>query len=70
MTAPPNAGRIPPPARPGRREPLPWHRPKPSQEDEAAPAEEVATFVPKLVSLRLIEASTYHGTPYWLPQAW
>ncbi|MCA9504358.1 MAG: LOG family protein [Myxococcota bacterium] len=38
MTAPPNAGRIPPPARPGRREPLPWHRPKPSQEDEAAPA--------------------------------
>ncbi len=39
MTAPPNPARIPKPAHPHRRrEPLPWHRPKSSREDEEAPA--------------------------------
>jgi uncharacterized protein (TIGR00730 family) len=39
MTAPPNPARIPKPPHPRqRREPLPWHRPKPSFEDAEAPA--------------------------------
>jgi uncharacterized protein (TIGR00730 family) len=39
MAAPPNPAQIPTPAHPHRRrEPLPWHRPKPSREDEQAPA--------------------------------
>jgi hypothetical protein len=38
MTAPPNPPTIPKPAHPKRRrEPLPWHRPKPSSEDADAP---------------------------------
>jgi uncharacterized protein (TIGR00730 family) len=39
MTAPANPARIPKPPHPHRRrEPLPWHRPKSSSEDERAPA--------------------------------
>jgi hypothetical protein len=39
MTATPSPPRIPKPAHPQRRrEPLPWHRPKPSSEDADAPA--------------------------------
>jgi uncharacterized protein (TIGR00730 family) len=39
MTATPSPPRIPKPAHPQRRrEPLPWHRPKPSSEDATAPA--------------------------------
>ena len=34
-----------------------------------APAVETFRLVPKAVSIRLIEASTYHGTPYSVPQA-
>ena len=35
-----------------------------------APAVETLRLVPKAVSIRLIEASTCHGIPYWVPQAW
>ena len=35
-----------------------------------APALESPRLVPKVVSARLIEASTSHGIPYSLPQAW
>ena len=38
-TLPTNPARVPPPAHPRkRREPLPWHRPKPTDEDPDAPA--------------------------------
>ena len=36
----------------------------------SAPAVETLRLVPKAVSIRLIEASTCHGIPYWVPQAW
>ena len=36
----------------------------------SAPAVETLRFVPNAVSMRLIEASTCQGIPYWVPQAW
>ena len=35
-----------------------------------APADETLRFVPNAVSIRLMEASTCHGIPYSVPQAW
>ena len=35
-----------------------------------APADETFRFVPKAVSIRLIEARTCHGMPYSVPQDW
>jgi hypothetical protein len=36
----------------------------------SAPAVDTFRLVPNAVSILLIEASTCHGMPYWVPQAW